>query len=479
MNVMEEAERQDLSLRPTYLSINFKSLFMELLDKLPIVLLCGILAGLFSFLLYANVIGPSYISTTKIYVLPQTDESTITYSDLEVGQQLTNDYIEIIQGRTVVEETIAFFDLDESYEQFCKRLTVENQSDTRILSISVEDKDPITARNLVIYLRTTAISAIEDGMSVEGITVIEEANLPTDPETSSLFIAVLAAFVVCCLMVLGICIHYIVIDRIVTADDIEQRLGLTVLGSILYENQEQGISTPWKLPRSAGRSAEDFRSLRANIEFCGAENHVFAFTSCSPGEGKSTISLRIAVELAKTGKSVLFIDADMRMSVFSDKLGIQESQKVGLSEVLSGREQADDLIYESDISGLSLLLAGKRPPNPAGLLSQKVFRSLLETARDSYDYVILDTPPIGSVIDGAVIGQLCDGVVLIIGSNMVSGRMASKAIQQLQRANCKIPGAVLNKVRMSNRTMYGTYGTNKYYYNSYTAHYGDESGNEQ
>ncbi|MCD7757759.1 MAG: Wzz/FepE/Etk N-terminal domain-containing protein, partial [Clostridiales bacterium] len=131
MNVTEEAERQDLALRPTYLYINFKSLFMELLDKLPIVLLCGVLAGLFSFLLYANVIGPDYVSTTKIYVLPQSDESSITYSDLEVGQQLTNDYIEIIQGRTVVEETIGFFGLDESYESFCKRLTVENQSDTR------------------------------------------------------------------------------------------------------------------------------------------------------------------------------------------------------------------------------------------------------------------------------------------------------------------------------------------------------------
>ncbi|MCC8076489.1 MAG: polysaccharide biosynthesis tyrosine autokinase [Clostridiales bacterium] len=477
MNVTEEAERQDLALRPTYLSINFKSLFMELLDKLPIVLLCGVLAGLVSFLLYANVIGPDYVSTTKIYVLPQSDESSITYSDLEVGQQLTNDYIEIIQGRTVVEETIGFFGLDESYEAFCKRLTVENQSDTRILSISVEDKDPITARNLVIYLRTTAISAIEDGMSVEGITVIEEANLPTDPETSSLFVAVLAAFVVCCLMVLGICIHYIVIDRIVTADDIEERLGLTVLGSILYEGQEQGISVPWKQTHSSGRSAEDFRSLRANIEFCGAENHVFAFTSCSPGEGKSTISLRVAVELAKTGKNVLFIDGDMRMSVFSEKLGFQEDENTGLSEVLSGREQADDLIYESDINHLSLLLSGKRPPNPAGLLSQKAFRSLLEQVRKGYDYVILDTPPIGSVIDSAIIGQMCDGVVLVIGSNMVSGRMASKAIQQMQRANCNLAGAVLNKVRMSNRTLYGTYGTNKYYYNSYTSSYGEESGN--
>ncbi|MCD8154322.1 MAG: Wzz/FepE/Etk N-terminal domain-containing protein [Clostridiales bacterium] len=230
-------EENSLAVRPAYLIINFKAMFMVVLDKLVFILLAGILTGLLVYPFYIYVIRPDYVSTTKIYVLPQGTESSVSYADLEVGSQLTNDYIEIVQGRTVVEAVIEYFDLDETYEEFCKRLTVENQSDTRILTISVKDKDPVAAKTMAAYLREYAVDEIVSNMGIEGVTVIEDANLPTRPVLLPVVVSVIAGILMWVLMTVFICFYYVIIDRIVSADDIEERLGLPVLGTIMLDKK--------------------------------------------------------------------------------------------------------------------------------------------------------------------------------------------------------------------------------------------------
>ena len=221
------------------ITIDFKALVMELMDKILIIIFCGIFCGLLTYLGCSTIIPLNYESTTKIYIMPQETEGQSAYVDLEVGSLLTTDYIEVVQGRDVIEQVISHYNLDLTYESFLQKVTVNNPTDTRIIEVSVRDKDPYLARNLAIYLRDVATTAIETGMGIDGITMWEEANLPLKPKITAAVYAVILACIALFLTALIVIIRYLVIDKIVSADDIEKRLNLVVLGAIAYEGKRQ------------------------------------------------------------------------------------------------------------------------------------------------------------------------------------------------------------------------------------------------
>lgn len=211
------------------------------------------------------------------------------------------------------------------------------------------------------------------------------------------------------------------------------------------------------------RSDEAYKSLRTNIEFSGENNRVLVFTSCTPNEGKSTVSLSVAASLAESGKKVLFIDADLRKSVLAGRHGVQGELK-GLSHFLSGKEKIEDVVCKTQIENMMVILAGIVPPNPAELLGQEKFANLISSGRKVYDYIIIDAPPLGSVIDAAIIAKVCDASVLVISVNTISRKFARTIKKQLERSECPILGVVLNKVDMAQNKYYG-----KYY-----GHYGEK-----
>ena len=190
---------------------------------------------------------------------------------------------------------------------------------------------------------------------------------------------------------------------------------------------------------------ESFKTLRTNIQFCGPEVRVVAVTSCHENEGKTVVSLNLAKSFAELGKKVLVVDADMRKSVIA---GRHTSVKgpAGLSEVLSGLEQVTECVYETQIPGLPLMFSGQYPPNPVELLGGSYFARLLRNARESYDYVIVDTPPLGLVIDAAVIAPQCDGVMIVMANDAVRVRQAQEVVAQLEKSGAKLLGVVRNNV---------------------------------
>lgn len=209
---------------------------------------------------------------------------------------------------------------------------------------------------------------------------------------------------------------------------------------------------------------EAYKSLRANLQFCGDDKKVIAITSCTPNEGKSSVSLQLAISLAESGKNVLFIDADLRKSVLLGSTKAGQQTVKGLTHYLTGQSELQDVVYSTNIPKLYLIYSGPLPPNPAELLGGKNFRSFLKAVRKVYDYVIIDTPPLGNVIDSAVIAEECDGAILVIESGVISYRFAQEVKAQLEKSNCPILGVVLNKVDMQKQA-YGKYGKNygKYY----------------
>ena len=217
---------------------------------------------------------------------------------------------------------------------------------------------------------------------------------------------------------------------------------------------------------------EAIKTLRTNLQFSGKHNKVVLLTSVHSNEGKSDISFNLAVELGKAGKKVLLIDADIRKSVYKSRYDIDE-ETYGLSQYLSGQvEQIDQIVYKTNYENLYVILAGPYAPNPTEMLGDEQFGQLLKAARQVFEYVIVDTPPLGTVVDAAVIGQYCDGAVMVIESDATSYRACQKVKGQLERSGCKILGAVLNKVSFKARGSYyfryGRYGSknNLYYGNS-------------
>ena len=215
------------------IQIDFKALFMEVLDKLLLILLSGIVGGLLIYLGCMTVIPLSYESTTAIYIMPQSTDTQTTYMNLEVGSLLTTDYVEVIKSRDPIEKTITYFGLEQvKYDSFLHKVDIENP---RLIYITVSDADPYMARNLAVYLRDTAIEAIESGMGIEGITVIQEANLPEEPAVPAVVWAILVAALTMVIITMVVIIRYLTIDKIVSADDIESRLNYVVLGTMAYE----------------------------------------------------------------------------------------------------------------------------------------------------------------------------------------------------------------------------------------------------
>lgn len=202
---------------------------------------------------------------------------------------------------------------------------------------------------------------------------------------------------------------------------------------------------------------ESYKSLRTNLLFCGEDKKVIAVTSCTPNEGKSTVSLNLALSLADSGKKVLFIDADLRKSVLMGRTEVEGEEIKGLSHLLSHQETIENVICATNVPRFHIIYAGIVPPNPAELLSGKYFKRFLSAIRKVYDYVIIDTPPLGSVIDSAVIADECDGSIIVMESGVISYRFAQDVKGQLEKCNCPILGVILNKVDMSKQGYYGKY----------------------
>ena len=209
---------------------------------------------------------------------------------------------------------------------------------------------------------------------------------------------------------------------------------------------------------------EAYKSLRTNLFFCGREKKVIAITSCTPNEGKSTVSLNLALSLAEDHKRVILVDADLRNSTLLGKIHMI-SEKDGLAYYLSGMTQYEDLICTTDRDNLDMILTGGFPPNPAELLGEDSFKELLERLRQEYDYVIVDTPPIGNVIDSAIIAESCDGLVMVVEANAISYRFAQRVKEQLEKTSCPILGVILNKVdpEAQGYGKYGKYGRYGHY----------------
>lgn len=215
-------------------------------------------------------------------------------------------------------------------------------------------------------------------------------------------------------------------------------------------------------------ATEAYRVIRTSIQFAqaGKELKTLAVTSCMPNEGKSITVANLAVVLTQAGKSVLLLDCDMRNPTVHKNFNL--SNKVGLSSCISMGTALSDAVQKTSIEGLYALTGGVIPPNPSELLGSEQMKNVLQRAKEQYDYVLIDTPPVMPVTDALIVSRFVDGMILVIASAEVKVEMARDVKNQLVNAGANILGVVLNKVR-SEHHGYGYY----YYYGSKEASNGE------
>lgn len=206
----------------------------------------------------------------------------------------------------------------------------------------------------------------------------------------------------------------------------------------------------------AKRAEEHYNALRTNIQLSGNNLKVISVSSVKPGEGKSTTSTNIALAFARAGYKTLLVDADIRNSVMS---GVFKSREkiTGLTDFLSGTTDLSHGLCDTNVDNLFVIQAGPISPNPTALLQSENFDTMIETLRKYFDYVIVDTAPIGMVIDAAIIAQKCDASILVTAAGETKRRDVLKAKEQLEQTGVPFLGVVLNKFNTTVER-YGAYG---------------------
>ena len=214
---------------------------------------------------------------------------------------------------------------------------------------------------------------------------------------------------------------------------------------------------------------EAINTLRGNIQLSGYNIKVIGITSALKHEGKSSVSFRLAKSFAYLKKKTLYVDCDIRNSHTMVRYGVHEKVK-GLSEFLCGDQPLEEVVYSTNEDCLDIIFTGAVAPNPSELFSGDRFKNMLALMRETYDYVIVDTPPVNAVIDGVLIASECDGTVLVVESGVTERIQTMRAKQQLVYAGVKLLGVALNKLG-SKKSGYG-YGYGYGYGHGYGYGYG-------
>lgn len=414
------------------------------------------LLSLLAALVLTLVTQPQYKAETAVFFSVASGESA---SDLAQGgvysQQQVTSFAELVATPLVLDPAIRELGLDISPKDLAGQLSASSPTDTSIVRINVSDTDPSRAADIANVVATQLKAATyqlspkrEDGTSMIQATITTQATSPEAPVSPQPKINLILGLVVGLGLGIGYAVLREVLDnKIHTEQDMQALIDVPVLGQIgadpevnkRHLNVETSSLTAW---------AESFKKLRVNLQFAGFTNHPrsFCVVSSLPGEGKTSVSINLAITMAQSGASVCLVDADLRKPAVASYLGLEGA--IGLTSVLIGDADSADVTQRWGNLSLDVLAAGSRPPNPSDLLSSTAMSELIEELEQRYDVVIVDSPPLSPVSDGFTLARQTQGALLVVGSGTISRDQFMTTWASLMRIDAPVMGIVLNKVKL-------------------------------
>ncbi len=308
------------------------------------------------------------------------------------------------------------------------------------------EADNVRRMHDAVLARLKEVEVINDhqASNVHALGAAEVSQRPVRPRILvNLGLALLLGLLCAC----GLAFAVDALDSsIKTPADAGELLALPVLGMVPRlegKRAARGAVDPETFdPRSA--LSEAFRTIRTNFTFseAGRDMRSLVITSATPEEGKSLVSINLAVSLARGGKRVLLVDADLRRPRLHRAFEIDV--ELGLSSVLVGAAALEDVTVETGVDGLSLLPCGIIPPNPVELLAGEHTRQFLANALRAFDVVLIDSPPVGVVSDACVLATLADRTVFVVRSFKAHRGHCRRSVAQLHRVGAKLAGCIVN-----------------------------------
>ncbi|WP_148272803.1 polysaccharide biosynthesis tyrosine autokinase [Microbacterium testaceum] len=422
----------------------------------------------------------------RVYTADASGYVAAMSSDNSTGAALAGDqlalskvksFIDMGYWRSVAEAAKEDLGLSDSPESLVQRIQVSNPVDTVNVRVDAAGPTPEAARDLAeAWIRgmTKQVDGLNSAGSGQGAVRLvagDSARLPTSPSSPNVRLNVaIGAIAGAILGVVFALVRRAFDRRLRAARDITEAVDTSVVGVLPVDKELASGRAVFSFDdikdgRGSFAHKEAMRELRTNLQYVDVDHpaKVIVITSPLPGDGKSTTAANLAVSIAATGRSVILIDADMRRPVLGGMFGF--SDDVGLSDVLAGRAQIEQVAHQVDEHGrLFVVAAGRTPPNPTEMVGSQRMQQLARRLSDDM-IVVIDSPPTLAVADAAVIASWADGAVLVVTAGRTTDDMLVRASDNIGKTRGRLLGVVLNRVPLR--------GVDSSYYGSqYAGYYG-------
>lgn len=487
-----------------YTEIDLMRLIKAVWSKAWIVAIVSILSMVLVFLLTFFFVTPKYEAHAMFYVnnssISMGDASiSLSSSDITASKSLVDTYIVILDTWETQRDVIDYAGLDLTTGEFEEMVSSSAVNETEVFRVTITSEDPVEAEklaNAVAYILPKRISTIVEGTSAQ---IVSSARTPSKPSSPNYITNSLLGFILGFVMSVGIIALREWLDiTIRTEGDVLQCSNLPLLAKVpdmgvkskssyygYGKSKKKKAAISEKKAGMVGdgisfAASEAYKMLRTKIEFSFTDDNacpVIGVSSAMAGEGKSLTAANLAYSLAQLEKKVLLIDCDMRRPSLAEKLSIQKHP--GLSNYLIGKASLDK-VTQTVGSGfmettLKVITAGKNPPNPMELLRSEKMERTVAKLRETYDFIVLDLPPVGEVSDALAVAKMADGVILVACQDYGTRVALSNAVNQFEFIGTKLLGVVLNrasdrKKKYGYRNYYKRYYKNYGYYSHYDSY---------
>ncbi len=411
------------------------------------------------------LVPKKYTATTRLYFSVQADSVTELVQGSTFAEEQMSSYAQVATSPKVLDAVIREVPLSTTAEELAKSVVVTVPLHTVVLEIAATDQDPSRAARIANAVGVALANVAEelapdraDGSESVRVTTVESAQIPDEASSPRVFWNLALGLALGLFLGFGLAVLRHVLDtKVKSEEDVRRLTEIPILGAVPVDLEVPRHPVILRSePHSA--SSESVRRLRTNLQFVDVVNRAksVVISSSIGEEGKSTIAINLAVAFADTGARIILVDADLRRPSIAQYIGIEGN--VGLTTVLIGRADVQDVVQPFGASTLDVLPTGQIPPNPSELLGSPAMAGLLDRLTATYDMVLLDSPPLLPVTDAAVLSKLAGGVLLVVGADRIHRPQLQEALVSLETAGAHLFGIVLNKTERHDGEAYN-YGS--------------------
>ena len=427
--------------------------YLDVLRRRWLSVLIIALTALAAASLLTLAIPKKYTATTSLFFAVAGSSVSDLAQGSDFAAQQMSSYAKVATSPLVLDPVVQQLALPTTAAELEKSVEATVPPETVTLEIAVTDADPRRAATIANAVGATLgrvagdlSPSREDGSEAVRATTLAVAQVPVEPSSPNIPRNLALGLLLGLLLGTGIAVLRQMLDtKIRSEQDVRNLTESPILGVVAFDQQVPRHPVILRDEPLAAPS-EAVRRLRTNLQFIDVGNRPksIVISSSIPGEGKSTIAINLAVSLADAGARVLLIDADLRRPSIAEYAGIEGS--VGLTTVLIGRADVEDVVQPMGTTTLDLLPAGQLPPNPSELLGSPAMAGLLDRLTTSYDTVLLDSPPLLPVTDAAVLSKLAGGALVVVGADRIHRPQLLETLGSLHTAGAHVLGIVLNKI---------------------------------